>query len=171
MLTAKQVLLHRLTQERATLFHAMAFMPDEELLRRPVIGEWSVKDVLGHVAAWDAEFMRAIQQFLRGEPVAMLAIPDCDAWNAHEARLRWDKTLAEVTEELVATRRQLLGMVAGLPDEVLQRPGPHPYENRAFLLWLLNGPADHDREHWAALMDYKERWIAQQQLVPASIAV
>lgn len=162
MLMTRHVLLHRLTQERATVLHSFEFMPDEELTRRPAIGEWSVKDVLGHLADWEAETIRGIEQFLHGARPDILDIRDVDAWNAEHVRRKWDVGLDEIKEELLATRRRLLEILGGLPDEAWQKPAPPPHQ-QAFIPWMLNCKADHDREHWARLMEYRERWIARQQ--------
>ncbi len=162
MLSTRQVLLHRVTQERGTVFHSIAFMPDEELERRPVIGDWSAKDVLGHLAAWEEEITRAIEQFVRGEHVAMLDIASDDGWNAVEAAKRWDMPLAQVKEELIAARGRVLALVNKLPDDAFTRPGPPPSQ-KAFVAQMLNALADHDREHWAKLMAYKQQWIAGQR--------
>lgn len=164
MLSTKQVLLDRLTQERGTLFHSFAFMPDDELVRRPAVGEWSVKDVLGHVAAWEAVTVNGIAQFMRGEGPVFLIVDDVDAWNAEQALLRRDRTLAEVKDELIATRRELLDLVTALPDEAFERLMPPPDRHRA-IPWVLHIIAEHDREHWAGLMAYKEAWIARQRVL------
>ena len=161
MLSTKQVLLHRMTQERGTVFHAMAFMPEEVLIRRPVIGEWSVKDSVGHLTAWEAEITRGVEQFLRGERPELLDIEDVDAWNAEQARQRWDVPWAQVKDEMIETRQCLLDVVSGLPDEVFEQHGPPP-DTRPFLPMMLNAVADHDREHWASLMAYKEQWVARR---------
>jgi len=164
MSTLKQALLHRLTQERATVFYGIAFLPDEELVRRPAFGEWSAKDVLGHLAAWDGEYTRAIEQFRRGERPSLWDIGDCDAWNAEQARRRWDMPLEHIEEELISTRRRLLDLLTGLPDDSFYVCGPPPLHHRAFLPHVLNALADHDREHWADLIAFKEAWIARQQV-------
>jgi hypothetical protein len=167
MLTTKQVLLDRVTQERGTVFYAIAFMPEEELVRRPVIGEWSVKDILGHLAAWEEEIMRGIEQFGRGERPALLDFWDdmtvVDHWNAVQAQQGWDQSLADTKAELIATRQRLLDLVSGLPDEVFERVGPAP-SHTCFVPDMLNAIADHDRQHWAALMAYKAEWVRGQQV-------
>jgi hypothetical protein len=166
MLSTRQVLLHRITQERSVLFHTIAFMPDEQLVGAPVLGEWTAKDVLGHVAAWEAEMTRGIEQFLRGERPALLDIADCDAWNAEQAGVRRERTLDDVKREMVDTRRRLLDLVAQLPNDAFHRPGPAP-DRRPFVPLMLNGVADHDRQHWANLMAHKEQWIARQRAAVA----
>ena len=159
-MSTREVLLHRLTLERATLFHAVEFMPEEDVTRRPVIGEWSVKDVLGHVASWDDEFARRIERFARGEHPGVLGV-SIDAWNAEQAQKKWDWTIAQAMEDVVATRRRLLNLVNSLPDDVFLRSGPPPMTD-PYVPRLLNVLAEHDREHWDDLMAYKERWIARQ---------
>ena len=34
----------------------------------PFIGEWSLKDIVGHVATWEAEVVTALREFARGPP-------------------------------------------------------------------------------------------------------
>ena len=168
MLSKKHVLLNRLTQERGTLFYSVEFMPEDELVRPNAMGEWSGKDVLGHVAAWEAEMVRAIEQFLAGQRPALWDIRDDEAWNVAEAAKRCDLTLAQVNEELIAVRRRLLDLLAPLPDEAFTRSGPPPDNNRAFVPAILNTIADHDREHWMELMRLKERWVERQQAATAA---
>lgn len=163
MLSTRQVLLHRVTQERSTLFYSIFSLPEDELVRRPLVGEWSAKDILGHVTSWEVEMTHAIEQFMRGERPSMLDIADCDAWNAHEAQLKWDMPLAQIRDEMIVIRLHLLDVVAGLPDDAFTRPGPAPTQS-PFIPSMLNSIADHDREHWAALMVHKEKWVASQSV-------
>lgn len=163
MLGSKQVLLHRVTNERSTLFYSIASLPDGELVRRPLVGKWSAKDILGHIESWEAEIVRGIEQFMRGERPGLLDIADDDAWNAEQARSKWDLPLAQIEDQMIATHQRLLDLVASLSDEAFARPGPAPM-TRPFIPAMLNAIADHDREHWAALMAYKEKWVAQQQV-------
>src|SRR5712691_1210458 len=37
-----------------------------ERFARPVVGEWSAKDVLAHIAAWDRALARGMQELLAG---------------------------------------------------------------------------------------------------------
>jgi hypothetical protein len=169
MLSTKQALLHRVTLERGTLLYAIGLMPEEELVRRPLVGEWSAKDILGHIESWEAEIMRGIEQFMRGERPALFDIIDDDAWNAQQATSKWDASLSDVQEQMFRTRRRLLDMVTNLPDEAFVRPGPAP-SLRPFIPAILNTIADHDREHWSALMACKEKWAAAQQVEVQSVA-
>jgi DinB superfamily len=163
MLSTKKVLLDRVTQERSAVFYSIAFMPEDQLLLRPVIGEWSVKDVLGHLSAWEAEIIHGIEQFMHGDRPDLLDIADVDTWNGEQARQRWDRSLEDVKGELMSKRKRLLDLVSALPDEALARLGPPPCAH-PFIPDMLNAIAEHDREHWAALAAYKATWVAAQQV-------
>lgn len=161
MLSLRQVLLHRVTQERGTVYHAVAFLPDEEMMRERAIGEWSIKDVLGHLAAWEDVMVGWIEQFARGERPTM-DIDDVDGWNGQRVAERRSWSLAQVKDDLAQTRQRLVAVVAALPDEAFARSGPPPMQ-APYVPAMLNGIADHDREHWAQLVPVKEAWIARQR--------
>jgi hypothetical protein len=171
MISTKQAVLDRLTQDRAMLFQAIADLPDDELTRRPAIGAWSIKDILAHITAWDAETMSSIEQLMRGEHPAILDISDIDAWNTEHAASSWDASLPHVTAELIFTRQRLLDLVAGLSDASWSQPAPPPESPyRSFIVAELEMCAGHDREHAAPIMELKNHWIAGQQITPAAVA-
>ena len=171
MLTTRLAVLDRLTQQRAMLFQATAFLPDDELTRRPAIGAWSIKDILAHITAWEAETVHAIEQLLRGERPAIVDISNIDAWNSEQARSSWDASLPTVTANLIFTRQRLLDLVAELTDEQWGLPAPLPAPaERSLVASELSMCADHDREHAAAIMELKNRWLAGQQYAPAAVA-
>ena len=51
----KGELLDRLAEERANLLRAIEGLEEGEMNLPGAEGEWSVKDLLGHIAAWERE--------------------------------------------------------------------------------------------------------------------
>ena len=51
---AKAHLLASLNETRAKLLAAVSLVPDTERESRPVCGHWTLKDLLGHIADWEA---------------------------------------------------------------------------------------------------------------------
>ena len=43
-----------LSQTRAALLDTIAGLGEDALDRKGVVGEWSIKNVLAHIAAWEA---------------------------------------------------------------------------------------------------------------------
>jgi uncharacterized damage-inducible protein DinB len=52
----KQELLDDLEAARAELLLAIKGLSEEQMLHPGVVGEWSVKDTLSHIVAWDKRF-------------------------------------------------------------------------------------------------------------------
>lgn len=69
-----------------------------------VSGEWSIKDVVGHVAAWDL----ALARLLAGrDPGPELSDRQVETFNRQQSSRRSKKTVAEVLTELEEARRTL----------------------------------------------------------------
>ena len=53
-MTSKEQLLDALDNSRESLLMAIESLPDEALLEKQAIGEWSVGDSLTNITAWEA---------------------------------------------------------------------------------------------------------------------
>lgn len=110
---------------------------------RPFIGEWSLKDIVAHVASWEAEFVTALRELREGKHPALLDFDrsELDAWNLdHIERMREINFFA-VLDQLMGNRERLLSELALVDDETIGAPGTH--HNR-----LIGRLIDHDRKHW-----------------------
>jgi len=63
----KQELLDDLKVARAELLSAIEGLSEQETVCPGVVGEWSVKDTLAHIAAWDKETRAVIHAFVTQE--------------------------------------------------------------------------------------------------------
>ena len=81
-----------------------------------VCGEWSVKDVLGHVTTWEAEL---IQSLAMGRALPSLAV---DAFNQAAAVLKRRLSHRELMEQLEETHRSLRDALNGTPSSYFE-PG------------------------------------------------
>src|SRR5579863_10480620 len=110
-------LLASLSQERAALLDAIKDLPGDFLERKGVVGEWSIKNVLGHLVAWES----AVTNFLPGR-IATGARPaifaligdDEDGWNAREVDSREHLTAREQLDEFEQSRQALLQVLRAL---------------------------------------------------------
>ena len=91
---------------------ALDGIPEERLTEPNVVGEWSIKDLLGHVAFWDEQAVLAAQRELAGEPRREL---DWEAANARDAAARRDRTLAEQREALDRAHAAVLAILDDAP--------------------------------------------------------
>lgn len=106
--TARQFLfLQRLTTARERLLKAIAGISQTVLCAEPVTGDWTIKDILGHIVTWNEEFRTAIQAILKKDiPQYNHFISkenDFDEWNqlriAKKRKWTWKHIRADVDRD------------------------------------------------------------------------
>ena len=142
--------LAELSRTRDALLAAISGLDESALDRKGVVGDWSIKNVLAHIAAWEAWVVQAL-------PARMTtgATPedfrqraeDEDRFNAEEVAEREELTPDEQLMELERTRAELLAYVGGLDAAALARK--QPWDSWAGTLpeYLLAALCDHEAEH------------------------
>jgi uncharacterized damage-inducible protein DinB len=143
----KAVLLAALAAARDELMTAAALVPAEERESQPVCGEWTLKDVLGHVADWEWFGVDGLRQMAAGQPPQVEHVQDIDAWNQAHAEARRDQPWEAVWADLHAARRALLDVLGEMSQAQLSRSFPFPWgpEGTPYQwIWVY---FRHDREH------------------------
>lgn len=125
--TSKQDLRAAIERERGKLDAVLETVTPERMVEPGVVGEWSVKDVLAHLYAWEQMALGWYRTGLRGE------VPEVPApgykWNQTPQLNRAifekhrDRPLDEVLADHDASRREILGVIESLSDEDLFTPG------------------------------------------------
>jgi hypothetical protein len=138
----KRLTLHQLQVERNQLLRNVRNTRVKDI-ENAFVGEWSVKDVVCHVAIWEREVVKALEQIRAGKHPEILDFDESrlDEWNAATLAACRDWTLAQALEDLDRTRKELLAAVEGFSDEEAFRPG-------SVVAYLLEATSGHDREHW-----------------------
>ena len=146
--------LAELGRTRAELLAAIGGLDEAALDREGLIGDWSIKNVLAHIAAWEAWVVQALPARMASgatpEDFRQRA-QDEDRFNAEEVAEREELTLDEQLMELERTRAELLAYLGGLDAATLERT--HPWDTWAGTLpeYLLAALRDHEAEHAEAL--------------------
>ncbi len=112
-------------------------------IERPFIGEWSLKDIVGHVASWEAEYVSAVRELRSGKPSGLRESDESqrDHWNADHVERKRDLNFWSVFEQLRGGRQRLLDELAEVSDDDLTSD---EMEYSA----IVRSVMDHDREHW-----------------------
>ena len=160
----------RLRAARRELQDALAGLIQEDMLRPNAVNHWSLKDLLAHIASWDEEQLRVIQAFaMQPEPQYAYTISDRNdfgSWNEAEIQLRKSRTLQQILSEFENARRDLIQVVEGVTDQVLQRPKTTSWGKQLTGLELLDEEAEHDIEHAKDIRSWRkkrERWARARQ--------
>lgn len=110
---------------------------------RPFIDQWSLKDIVGHVATWEAEVTTAFRELREGHRPRLLDFDEGQIahWNQDHVERKRDLNFWSVYEQMKGGRQRLLDELAQAPDEELSSDG-------SVYLRLAQSTIDHDREHW-----------------------
>ena len=97
----------------------LSAIPDEHWLDQ-IEGDWTVKDLVGHLAAWSNLLLDQIEALAQGNPEEIKEI-NIDSWNAAQIALRSSWSTAAIRgewERCVPTRSILLAQIA--PESFFQ---------------------------------------------------
>lgn len=108
---------------------------------RAFAGEWSLRDIVGHLASHEAEVVSAFRDLREGRPVTYFDIPDLDRWNADHVERKRGIDFWSLLEQLRGSRAHLLEELDAVSDELLTDETSTQYR-------LLRSVIDHDRGHW-----------------------
>jgi hypothetical protein len=135
-------LLGRLEVERSQLVRNIETCRIRDI-ERPFIGDWSLKDIVGHVASWEAEVVSAVREVRDGRRPALLDFQSAklDIWNRDHVERKRNLNFWSVLEQLRGGRSRLLEELAPFSDEELT-------SDDSVLNRLVLSVIDHDIEHW-----------------------
>jgi DinB superfamily len=149
MVTLAQA-IEQLNDTRAELLDAIHGIDQAARDRKGVIGAWSIKNMLAHIAAWEAWVVQALPVRLASgttPPELAQRLVDEDASNAEEVAEREELTPDEQLMELERNRAELLALVRGLDEATLARPNPWDTWPHTLPEYLLDALRDHEAAH------------------------
>jgi hypothetical protein len=120
-------------------------------------GEWSVKDILVHLSAWEKYLLDRLSYVLTGmNPLypAMANWDDVHRFNAIVYADNKDRPLTSVVIEFRSLYRGVMTVIEALSDEQLNQPYTYDFPDDSLnLLQLIRAnTCDHYREHCIVMM-------------------
>ncbi|MFQ5616420.1 MAG: DinB family protein, partial [Anaerolineales bacterium] len=149
----KAILLAVFRAARDEILALVSLIPEGERAARLVCGEWTLKDVIGHLTDWELAGVERARLALDGvtSPAMDDLTGDFEAWNKAHAAARRPQPWEQVWADFDATRRDLISIVEQLTREDLERPFTTPWGKTVYE-WLVIWPG-HEREHAAGLWE------------------
>lgn len=148
---SKTAIVARLEEERARLEALAASLPPALLAERGVVGEWSAKDVLAHLADWEAHMLVWLAVARQGDdvpgPEPGLAWDEIPEFNRRVYEAHRDEPLDEVFAAFRDAHRRFMAMAAAMPEEEMLARGRYPLTAGDALYDWLVAYAQHDA--WA----------------------
>ncbi len=85
-------------EDHRKLKQTLAKLTESQIVNEIIMGDWSVKDVIAHISAWNLEIMRSIDEVLQRKAPWYLNKGET-AFNIAEVEKRRDWSLQEVLDE------------------------------------------------------------------------
>lgn len=163
-------LMDRLAAARAQLVWQILDADERTLTESPVFAEhdWTTKDLLAHIAAWDRWEHRTMASLLTGSRPDLDAVGDMDAFNAAAVAEWRARSLPEVLAELEDARATWLAWLRHVPPDAF-------FQRRWFQDWDWTFPKclevqwQHDTEHAEHIAAWREEKAPQVSGGPKAV--
>ncbi|MEK6572795.1 MAG: ClbS/DfsB family four-helix bundle protein [Chloroflexota bacterium] len=155
----KSELISTLEASRKTLLVTIDGLSDEEMTRPGAMGDWSVKDLLSHLTAWEAELVTMLAQARQGKkpPFADVSSSQTDALNAQWHNETKDRPLERVLIDFHGVRKQTVKQVESFSDEELNDPKLYKWlKDSPLWKWIANETFEHEAEHTEQIIQWRE---------------
>jgi hypothetical protein len=126
-------LIERVDAAWRAFMEALDGIPDERMLEAGAAGDWSLKDLFGHIAFWDEQAIVDLDRALAGQPEREV---DWQAMNYADYTLRRDRALPEQRSDMHQAHALLLerlegvaGLDAASIDEAIKGDTTEHYED------------------------------------------
>lgn len=155
----KQQLLTALNEERAKFLKAIEGLSDEQMTEKGVIDDWSLKDILAHIATWESEMVTFIAQMKQGKkPHTNLMSGKVEELNAEFYKNNKNRPLARILADFHGVRKQTIKQVELLSEKELTDPKHSPHTKGNALWEIIEGDSfGHEAEHREQIEKWKEK--------------
>ena len=116
----RQNIFTLLDANRKLLIDAVDGLSPEQMIVA-IDGDWSVKDILTHVASWDELILPDLRRLRRGRVPTLASNPDeaTDKWNDLLMAFRRNLPLDQVIAEFAETRAEVIAVLGEMSDDLL----------------------------------------------------
>lgn len=146
----------RIATEYARLQSVLDQLSDEQMLQQGAEGQWSVKDIVAHIAAWESRLTQQITASVNGdasalpEPIAGAA--DMDRLNAAFYAAQQHLSLGTLLQHAHSVHDQMLAALQLLSDDDLTDPQRFGWTNGTPMTAIVAGDTyEHYEEHMQSI--------------------
>jgi len=156
--TNKQELRDLFLETRAKLVSLWQGLTEAQIVKRPgPHPEWSVKDIIAHLAWWEDFAVVRIPMLAAG--VEVTRISDFDAVNAQVDAIVSSLPLQAVLEHFSANEARILALIEQFSFEEWADEGRPNYTSISFMTLLGSNSFGHYYDHIPDLMAYRQKLL------------
>ena len=153
-------ILYEMRTNYAALEEILEPLDKTQMTTEGVIPDWSIKDMLAHIASWHHRLLTLLHSAIRNvEPTISGpdSVEEMDALNAQFYRENKSRPLDEVLTEFRATHQQIRDIIQAMHEEELISPQRFAWTQGSPLWQLVAGDTyEHYQEHRAQIQE----WLA-----------
>ena len=144
--------LARFREVRSNLFSVLEDLSEEEQTQVPLVGQWTVRDVLAHILAWQEVAVQRLELFAAGRAseIRWVRNDDVDDTNTRLHQERMGLSLAQVRERLEKIGQQLEERLERLPEGLAEGTEP-------IAVWFPNCTYAHYQEHLDQIVAWRRQ--------------
>jgi hypothetical protein len=141
----REQLIARIEGSWGAFNDACAGLSDAASTQRGVVDDWSVKDLMAHVATWEEEALKALPVIMQDKRPPRYG--GVDNFNARQNEANSRLSLTEARDALQGSHRRLLDFIATVPEAWFESEtrfrhrlrldtwGHYPEHTEAILAW------------------------------------
>jgi len=159
----KATLLDEIRTQFAALEEILAPLDMARMTIEGVIPDWSIKDLLAHIASWHHRLLVWLYAAIRNEEPTISgpnSVEEMDALNAQFYQENKSQSLTEALTDLRTTHQQILDIIQEMPEEDLFNPVRFVWAEGEPLWQVIAGDTyEHYQEHQKQI----QKWLAQSR--------
>ncbi len=153
----KEELLGDIESAWDELQSAIDGLSEEQMTRLPVSGDWTLKDLLAHLAVWQSRLVTDLFKIERGlTPEWNLSDAQVDALNARFYREQKDRLLERILDDLYGVHAVLMSRLEALSEFALTDPKKHKWlKGKPLSAFVAEDSLEHYREHVPEILAWR----------------
>jgi len=146
---SKSEILEKIHAERKIFEKSLSVFTDEQLILGGVIGEWSIKDILAHITAWEQRLLKWVKISIVGkEPEDFPdTMEEVNAMNVASYAVDKKKPLSLVKKEFAESFPQAVQSVESISEDMLADPEYFKWRKTPFWVMVAANTWWHYKEH------------------------
>jgi hypothetical protein len=152
----KSELLAEIDKEWVSIERICAGLSEAGMIVPSVEGEWSIKDILCHISAWEKYLLDRLGMVMTGQPPnypSMKSWDDVHRFNAQVYMENKDRPVNSVIIEFRSLYQGVMTVLEALREDQLTQPYSYdfPDDNLTLLRLIRGNTCEHYREHRVAI--------------------
>ncbi len=141
-----------------TLMESLARIPPADRTKRGVVGWWSAREAMAHLAIVEEQLVEVLELFMRGSGVPAAAQMSPEMNDVLVAQ-RTDETFDKLLHDYEKAHARVMELIEKIPSEKLREVGAIPWYGDQYSLddFLVYTSYGHKREHAARFEMFGDR--------------